>query len=77
MKAKRFGPPRYFRPICVLHKFGFLGGPSGYEEVPGKDYGPRILDATDGERREVRAARAAGVPIHKIEAILDHEENCH
>ena len=27
------GPPRYFLPVCVLTSAGFIGGPSGYQEV--------------------------------------------
>ena len=45
----RFGPPRYFRPVCIRRRHGFYGGPAGYEEVTGaeKDAGPVILEGLD------------------------------
>jgi len=40
-----FGPPRYFVPVCVRRSWGFLGGPSGYCEVPADDLpdGPIVI----------------------------------
>jgi len=49
------GPPRYFLPVCVRTALGFVGGPSGYQEV-GEDEqerGPVLVDAAE-------AAEAAG-----------------
>jgi len=42
------GPPRYYLPVCVLTPVGFVGGPSGYQEVGEneKERGPVIVDAT-------------------------------
>ena len=28
-----FGPPRFFVPICIRHRHGFIGGSVGYQEV--------------------------------------------
>ena len=38
------GPPCYFVPICVQTPLGFIGGPSGYQEVgeAEKNRGPII-----------------------------------
>ena len=52
---RREGPPRYFLPVCVCTPLGFIGGPSGYQEV-GEDEqerGPVLVDAAE-------AAEAAG-----------------
>ena len=40
------GPARYFVPVCVLTRFGFVGGPSGYREVPADKVpsGPIIVE---------------------------------
>jgi len=35
------GPPCYFVPICVQTPLGFIGGPSGYQEV-GEDEKDRV-----------------------------------
>ena len=32
MAALTFGPPRYYRPVCVQREHGFYAGPIGYEE---------------------------------------------
>lgn len=29
----RFGPARYFVPICIRYPHGFQGGPAGYQEM--------------------------------------------
>lgn len=29
----RFGPPTYFVPTCVRHRYGFYGGPAGYQQM--------------------------------------------
>ena len=45
------GRPRYFRPVCRLTEFGFIGGPSGYMEV-GEDErnaGPLIVREDDDD----------------------------
>ena len=56
MTEPRFatGPPRYFRPVCILHKTGFVGGPSGYVETKEPACEPLILLARvdDGEAEE-------------------------
>lgn len=38
------GPPRYFRPVCIRYSLGFKGGPAGFVEVDGPDYGPLIIE---------------------------------
>ena len=47
LKCKQFeiGKTRYFRPVCIQKRLGFVGGPSGYVEVEEneKDCGPLIL----------------------------------
>jgi hypothetical protein len=45
----REGPPRYFAPVCVKGPLGFLGGPSGYEEVSDKDHEPIIIESKERE----------------------------
>ena len=56
MTEPRFaaGSPRYFRPVCILHKTGFVGGPSGYVETKEPAPGPLVLlsRADDGEAEE-------------------------
>lgn len=46
---KRCGPPRYFVPVCIRRECGYLGGPSGYEEVTAEeaDRGPIIIKAKE------------------------------
>jgi len=56
-EEKRFkvGEIKYFRCVCVLTRLGFVGGPSGYEEVGEEqkgDHGPLILKRTE-EPREI------------------------
>ena len=43
------GPPIYYRPICQLTRWGFIGGPCGYREVPetDKEIGPIIVGVDD------------------------------
>lgn len=62
-----FGPPRYYRLVCILWPWGLMGGPRGYTPVPEsrKDEGPIIVEA----------AIAAGVPLHAIEEYMDEKEN--
>ena len=47
LKCKQFeiGKTRYFRPVCIQKRLGFVGGPLGYVEVEEneKDCGPLIL----------------------------------
>jgi len=45
VKNLHFRRKRFFRPICVLREFGFIGGPSGYEEISAEklDVGPLVL----------------------------------
>jgi len=45
-----FGPPRYFRPVCVLRRLGFVGGPSGYRETESGEGGPLVLTQTKHEQ---------------------------
>ena len=47
MTELTFGPPKFFCPVCIRWPWGFMGGPSGYEEVEenGANQGPVILDA--------------------------------
>ena len=59
------GPPRYFLPICVQTPMGFLGGPSGYQEVgeDERDRGSVIVAAADVDRHETgRGPPVAGRP---------------
>ena len=44
------GPPRYFVPVCVRTPGGFVGGPSGYAEVPADRVpdGPIIVEHEPG-----------------------------
>jgi hypothetical protein len=41
------GPPRVYRPVCVRHPWGFIGGPIGYELADGDqaDVGPIVIRA--------------------------------
>ena len=66
MTAFQFGRPRYFRPICVLQRFGFIGGPAGYVEVPAgeRDVGPLII----------RAIETGDPPLWRVEEELDRRE---
>lgn len=63
---KTFGPPRYFRLVCIRHPHGFYGGPAGYEEVPAteRNVGPLIIEAW----------RAGEIPLHVARDALDWEE---
>ena len=47
----REGPPRYFLPICVQTSLGFVGGPSGYQEV-GEDERDREVLVVETEKRQ-------------------------
>jgi hypothetical protein len=49
----RHGPTRYFVPVCVRWPWGFVGGPSGYEERSEGDLGecPVIVDGRIPEQR--------------------------
>ena len=50
-KRLQVGPPRYFVPVCVRTPIGFVGGPSGYIEVPEaeRDRGPIIVEMDEME----------------------------
>jgi len=49
MTTTHEGPPRYFLPVCVLTPVGFVGGPSGYQEVTEGEAGrgPIIVEEND------------------------------
>ncbi len=68
MSKLRFGRTRYFQPICILRRCGFHGGPAGYDEIPVEqhDVGPLI----------VRAIETGDPPLHRVEDMLDANENC-
>jgi hypothetical protein len=42
------GPPRYFRPVCVLRRLGFVGGPVGYVETDSREGGPVVVKGKEG-----------------------------
>ena len=67
MTNLRFGPLRYFRPICVLRRLGFIGGSSGYVEIPAeeRDAGPLII----------RSLETGAPPLWRVEEELDRREN--
>ena len=62
-----FGRARYFCPVCILRRIGFLGGPSGYVEIPAEDLdaGPLIIEAM----------RTGNPPLHAVRDMLDRAEN--
>jgi hypothetical protein len=45
--ALRLGPPAYYRPVCYLTPWGFIGGPWRYRAVETEEEsrrGPVIVD---------------------------------
>ena len=38
------GPPRYYKPICILTNLGYYGGPRGYLEVESHETGFITVD---------------------------------
>ena len=61
----KFGQKRYFRPVCILRRIGFYGGPAGYVETDDPDAGPLII----------RAIETGDPPLWRVEEILDAREN--
>jgi len=70
------GPPRYYLPVCVNTPLGFIGGPSGYQEVgeDERDRGPVIVEErsspmTPEESRAYSRGYSAGSrghwPLHR------------
>lgn len=59
------GRPRYFRPVCVRYRNGYLGGPTFYEETDSPGATPLIL----------AAMKAGRLPLWRAREILDQLEN--
>ena len=56
-----FGKPRYYRPVCIRHPHGYIGGPAGYEETDDPHAEPRVI--------------TEGVPLWVQRLELDWREN--
>lgn len=67
INCKSFGPPRYFRPICIRHRHGYYGGPAGYEETDDPQAKPRTLI--------IQAWRDGEITLAEARDELDMEEN--
>ena len=52
-----FGPPRYFRPVSILHRHGFLGGPQFYKETTDPAADPVVVEAVREGRLPLHVAR--------------------
>ncbi len=71
------GPPKLFRPVCVRHRHGCIGGPIGYERTTDPGDGPILIDQEWGCYVEsvIAALRRGEITLAAAEDELDRREN--